>query len=968
VLGSLVLWPGVAAAQSTIAGAVHDTTGAILPGVTVEASSPALIEKIRAAVTDGQGRYSIVDLRPGVYTMTFSLAGFRTVRREGVEVIANASVPINAELQVGALEETITVSGATPVVDVQQAGQRQVLNREVLDMLPSARQAVNAGVIIPGLRLTAPSMGGVSSTSVLGSYLMARGRPNSENSMEVDGMDVRASRGDGQQAQGNFAMAQEVTYQVNAISAEAQGGGVRISLVPRDGGNQYAGEFFVSGMHHAWQNNNITPELIAQGLPTPDGTRYMYELTPAFGGRIIRDRLWFFGSVRVERKLLAPAGATFFATGEPGYNRVRGDNVSGRLTWQASERNKVTFYHDQHYRYQSHYRGRANQDWATQPTVLPLGHQFVQSLKWTSPVTNRVLFEAGYSAYGYHQGLNEFQPGVLKERGTPEWYASAARLDLVTGLEWMAWDGFCCQDWRQPAHVLQSSVSYVTGSHNAKAGIQWRRSYTDTTTQEGNGALKQRYRNGVPDSVSIPAVPAHTRVGVDPEIGLYAQDSWTIKRLTVNAGLRFDYFDGKIYATEGLAGRFVSPRSVEEFRPFPAYTDLNPRFSAVYDLFGNAKTALKFNASRYVTTYGSASMGVYNPISTTADVRNWFDCDFMPGTSTCSGRVLPTNGDDIAQDNEIGPSNNANFGRTPGQRVDGELKRPYNWDYSVSVQHELLSGVSVVGSWYWSRSGNLQAVRNVALTVNDYTPFQVANPLDNQDAITVFNLNRARQGLVDNVVRSSDLNRETYSGFEASMQARLPRGMTVAGGWFGDRTLRTTCDTNNPNELRFCDETGELYQELGQVPTLPFRHEFKLAATSPLPWGFRGGLSFVSLPGNGGYTSGNAPPVPYLNLGWVVPPNLFPGGRTQSVTVILNPPGSRYLPRLNQLDMTVKRTFRAGRMEVLPGIAIYNLLNSSVVTQEANISTAGMSGSFSLGRPLATIQGRFLRLEAMVKF
>ena len=457
-------------------------------------------------------------------------------------------------------------------------------------------------------------------------------------------------------------------------------------------------------------------------------------------------------------------------------------------------------------------------------------------------------------------------------------------------------------------------------------------------------------------------------MAVDADIGLYAQDSWTIKRLTVNAGLRFDYFRGEIRATDMPGGRFVPGRSVETFQPFPPFKDLNPRLSVVYDLFGNAKTALKFSGSRYVRTYGFSYVSPYNPISRTADIRNWFDCDFIPGTSTCSGRVLPTTGDDIAQDNEIGPSNIRNFGNTPARRVDEELKREYNWDYSVSVQHELVPRVSVFGSWYFSRFGNPQATRNVALTVNDYTPFQVVNPLDDQDIVTVFNLNRARQGLVDNVVRSSDIDREKYTGFEASVQARPARGVTVTGGWLGDRTLKTTCDTNDPNQLRFCDQTGELYQELGRVPTLPFRHEFKLAATSPLPWGLRGGLSFLSLPGTGGYTAGVFAPVPYLSLGWVVPPNLFPGGRTQSVTAILNPPGSRYLPRLNQLDMTLKRTIRAGRMEFLPGIAIYNLLNSSVVTQEANISTGGLAGSFSLGRPLATVQGRFVKLETMVKF
>src|SRR2546426_5393362 len=443
LLGSLLLWPGMAAAQSTIAGAVRDTTGAVLPGVTVEASSPALIEKVRSVVTDGEGRYSIVDLRPGVYAVTFSLSGFQTVRREGIEVVANATVPINVDLRVGAVEETVTVSGATPVVDVQQAAQRQVLNREVLDALPTSRAYVNAGIIVPGLRTTGPNMGGTKSAAAFGTYLTARGRPNNENTMEVDGMDVRSSRGDGQQAQNNFAMAQEVTYQINAISADTSGGGVRIMMIPREGGNTFVGDLYVGGMSHAWQSNNITPELIARGLPTPDRMRGMYEGTPAFGGRIIRDRLWFFGSARIYRQLVAPAGATYFATGEPGYNRHLDDNVSGRITWQASPRNKIAMYHDRAILYQSHYPSGAGQDWATVPSVFPRGWQFIQNVKWTSPATNRLLLEAGYSAFGYKIGFRVPQPGVLKERGTPEWYASASRIDLVTGIQTVAGGNVC---------------------------------------------------------------------------------------------------------------------------------------------------------------------------------------------------------------------------------------------------------------------------------------------------------------------------------------------------------------------------------------------------------------------------------------------------------------------------------------------------------------------------------------------
>jgi hypothetical protein len=269
-----------------------------------------------------------------------------------------------------------------------------------------------------------------------------------------------------------------------------------------------------------------------------------------------------------------------------------------------------------------------------------------------------------------------------------------------------------------------------------------------------------------------------------------------------------------------------------------------------------------------------------------------------------------------------------------------------------------------MGSWYHTWFGNLQALRNVQLGIADYTPFQVANPLDGQETITVYNLNPNKQGLVDNVVRSSNINRRTYNGFEATVQARLLNGGTLAGGWFAERKVSVTCDTNDPNQLRFCDQTGTLYQVLGRVPTLPFRHEFKLAATSPLLWNLKGAVSLTSYPGVGRFTNAGSAtdPDPYITVSWVVPANLFPGGRTQSVTAALNPPGSQYLPRFSQLDVSVKRTIRAGRVQVEPGVAVFNLLNSSVVLQQ--IQTFGSA----LGQPLNTLQGRFLKLEALLKF
>ncbi len=211
--------------------------------------------------------------------------------------------------------------------------------------------------------------------------------------------------------------------------------------------------------------------------------------------------------------------------------------------------------------------------------------------------------------------------------------------------------------------------------------------------------------------------------------------------------------------------------------------------SLTYDLFGTAKTALKFSAGKYHKKMETLGMvRVYNLAGGT-DRRNWFDCDLIPGTSTCSGAALPTNSDDIAQENEIGPSSNLKFVLAPSRRADPNLKREYNWDYTVSIQHELLPRVSVNAAWYYSKFYNLPSTRNVLLTPSDYTSFQLASPLDNGEPITVFNLNREKLGLVDDVTVTSNINRQMYHGFEVSIQGRLPNGATLLGGWFPERSL-----------------------------------------------------------------------------------------------------------------------------------------------------------------------------------
>ena len=224
----------------------------------------------------------------------------------------------------------------------------------------------------------------------------------------------------------NFGMAQEVSIETNPTTAETSGGGIKINMIPRDGGNTFSGDLHFSGMVEAWQSDNITQELRDIGATTPTATERMYDINPSFGGPIIRDKLWFFVSGRLNRGNLAPAGASFFVedpvTGrlgpgpERGVNKTATDNISFRITWQATPKNKITTYRDQFWRYQSHFLGNATTDWATSPQEYQRGTQYVWPTKWTSTVSNRLLIEAGFQYWGYDNTLFVPQDGVLQDR------------------------------------------------------------------------------------------------------------------------------------------------------------------------------------------------------------------------------------------------------------------------------------------------------------------------------------------------------------------------------------------------------------------------------------------------------------------------------------------------------------------------------------------------------------------------
>ena len=295
-LVALAIWPTTAWAQSAIAGVARDTSGAVLPGVTVEVASDALIEKTRAVTTDSQGLYKIIDLRPGVYSVTFTLPGFSTVKRDGVELPTNFTATINGDMKVGSLEETINVSGQSPVVDTSSAVQQQVLSREVLDNVPTGRSVPSLGAMLPGARLALPDVGGTS--GMQNRDLTVHGSDGRDTTFMVDGMILNGIEGDGSvQSYFNDMMFEEVSYQTSAINTETSAGGVRANMIPKDGGNAFKGTGFFSAGNKSLQSNNADAA-IAKGLRAPDALSKVWDVNFAEGGPIKKDKLWFFSSFR----------------------------------------------------------------------------------------------------------------------------------------------------------------------------------------------------------------------------------------------------------------------------------------------------------------------------------------------------------------------------------------------------------------------------------------------------------------------------------------------------------------------------------------------------------------------------------------------------------------------------------------------------------------------------------------------
>ena len=554
------LWPAMAAAQSQFTGLVTDESGGTLPGVTVEITSPVLIEKVRTAVTDGTGRYTVVDLRPGTYKLSFTLPGFATSIRDAVELPTNFVATINVEMKVGSLEESITVSGETPTVDTQQAARTVTLGRDLIDALPTTRNIQSIGQMVPGVRLSAPDVGGERILEA--SAMRAHGMGEVSQTMYVDGMNVSASDG-GQLPYTNDQMDAEVSVRLSALPAEISSGGVNLNSIPKDGGNVFSSAAFIGGSLGSWQSNNITPELRERGLSRANAMAHVRVFSAAIGGPIKRNKAWFFFGVRHadadEIVADTPPEVTLTAAQ---LNRTFTDSCSGgdcipfslqpgdvertqvqsymrdvmvRLTTQFTERNKFAILFNRGWKDKDNEYG-----YGTDPVfaanvrdnkegLYPWGY-----VKWTSTMSSKLLLEAGWAWSVYaktidQKAYNQLPRELANGQLNPAWIGNARRQDTALNRNpsctlpdgctvW--WTGGQDNQQINARYPISASMSYVTGSHNVKTGFTWSFG-PDRQHVERQADLIQNYVNGAPQNVQVFSTPMFVNAYMERDLGIY---------------------------------------------------------------------------------------------------------------------------------------------------------------------------------------------------------------------------------------------------------------------------------------------------------------------------------------------------------------------------------------------------------------------------------------------------------------
>jgi hypothetical protein len=988
-------WAAGASAQgsASIAGVVRDTSGAVLPGVTVEASSPALIEKTRSAITDGGGQYRIEQLRGGVYTVTFSLAGFSTVKREGIELAGSFAATVNADMKVGSLEETLTVTGEAPVVDIQSATKQRVVDQELLVAIPTGRTPQVAAFLIPGVNLSNVDVGGTNVINTTGGSLSVHGGSINDTRLLIDGVTIANTEGTGWSANmlPNMGSTQEVAVDYSAVTAESITGGLQINMIPKTGSNQYSGTLFATAANSSFQGSNSDAELVARGLATPNSLKLQVDVNPGFGGPLKQDTLWFYTSARFTNQQNYVGGlfqnlnagnvaAWTYApnTSAQAVNAAREESANLRLTWQAAATSKFNFFYDQHWRCQCGVTAPTISQESANRIHYPISD--LKSVSYTATPTNRILIEA---RLGERREEYAYNPDA-----TPAELSLLPVVEQGGSIPGLLYRGGGLSSPTQPYQrtlgvsiPFGASLAYVPGGHSFKFGFYNVTAQRTSNVFDNYAHLSYRFLNGTPNQLTERATPLYRAERQKWDLGIYAQDKWTLNRLTLSYGVRFDHFSS--YFPEQTLGPapLVPTRNITFARtPMASWYDVVPRVGSAYDLFGDGKTAVKVSINKYVIAQGL--QGTYgdtaNPVNRLANIvtRTWTDQNgnFSPDcdlTSPLAQDLRPGGGDfcGVVSDTNFGKST-LSLNYDPNV-LNGWGTRPYQWEFSASVQRQIAGNVSFDFGYFRRWYGNFGVTDNLNVTAADYTQYSITVPADPRlpgsggYAVSgLYDLNPDKVTLPQNNYFTLASNYgdqlQHWNGFDLTVNARFRRGFTVQGGVSSGRT-----ETDNCAVVRTVTEAALL----GTPYTMPYCHQKenfltdgKAIATYNIPKVdvTLSGL-FYSRPGpaiaaNKVYSTAEVA----SSLGRPL------SGNASNVTVNLVAPGTLYGDRRNQLDFRLTKNFKIQKVRTGVNFEIYNLFNTNaVLTENTTYRDTTLSG---WRIPTSIAPPRFMKFSLQLDF
>ena len=1012
-----------------LAGVVKDNSGGVMPGVTVEAASPALIEKVRIVVTDNQGQYKIVDLVPGTYTITFTLPGFAPVVVEGIALSSGMTGTVHAELKVGTLNETVTVTGQAPVVDVQNVTTSKVLPAEMLQSLPTNKGIAAFAALTPGISVGLGSQDVGGNKGELATMSIHGGSGNDQRLLQ-DGMRFNSMEGSGRGFYVNPAAAQEVTLALGGNTADNELGGVQVNVVPKEGGNRFSVYYFTNYTEHGLQGDNLSQANIDRNLKEVPTVNHIWDVNGAVGGPIMKDKLWFytahrsfgysnfiaagqntsggalgyFNATQGTAPGLTPAG-TPFPTGVTFYNpdlsrRSVVDEVNRthtlRSSWQASPKDKFVFSVDVENNCDCHVGVSTASDPASVIRWSFANPNYLTQVIWNHPISSRLLLNAGVTTL-------IFNFPTLRQEGVG--LHDIATNDQTLGINY---NSLGVNTYSYGYHISSQSnqkvdLSYITGSHNFKIGLFTMEGIRDQENTVNTVALNgieypvtYRFANKIPNRITQ-AIPYRSVERMKLDLGIYGSDQWTLKRLTLNLALRYDHLDNFVPALEQPANVYIGARSLPKVECVPCWADFSPRLGAAYDLTGNGKTSLKMSLGKYVSAQSPNALARANaPVVTSVLTTNRVWTDELGKANPSNGVI--GNGNYIPDcdlsnnqaNGECGAVDQNNFGQgiiTTATTDPAILtsNRGMQWQSSIVLQRELMQRVSVNFGYYRTVTSNRSTTvnDNTLTTPGDYTPFTVTAPIDpalpdggGYVIDSNWDLNPNKQGQSQtNTVFLNSLNLQpcpTGAGTIILAPCGEPRS-TVYDGF----DVTTTARFRNGSFLSGGTTTGRTNTNTCQVidnpSTLrncdrpnPFQTQLKVSGAYPLPWDFQLSGTYQNLPGNS--ISAN---YAFANnqITWL------PGsGRTSltgstTTTINLLEPNSMFEKRLNQLDVRVSKRFRFGGT-VLEGIVdVYNAFNADTILSETSTyspAPAVNGGNWRL--PSEILAARFVKFGFQATF